>query len=69
MKIPFSWLSEFIQVEGLDPNRVAEELTLKSVETSISRWDFDLDGVVFAKVVEKKPHPTRRLYIYRVQAG
>ncbi len=69
MKIPFSWLSEFIQIEGLDPNRVAEELTLKSVETSISRWDFDLDGVVFAKVVEKKPHPTRRLYIYRVQAG
>ncbi len=69
MKVPFSWLSEFIEIEGLEPYRVAEELTLKSVETSLSKWDFDLDGVVFAKVVERKPHPTRNLDIYKVQAG
>ncbi|MEJ5339224.1 MAG: phenylalanine--tRNA ligase subunit beta [Aquificaceae bacterium] len=69
MKFPFSWLSEFIDTEGLDPQRVAEELTLKSVEASLSRWDFDLDGVVFAKVVGKRPHPTKNLSVYRVKAG
>lgn len=69
MKIPFSWLSEFIDIEGLEPHRVAEELTLKSVEASVSRWDLDLDGVVFAKIVEKRPHPGKNLSVYRVQAG
>ncbi|MFN4319903.1 MAG: phenylalanine--tRNA ligase subunit beta [Aquificaceae bacterium] len=70
MKVPFSWLSEFIDIDSLDPYRVAEELTLKSVETSVSKWDLDLDGVIFAKVVEKKPHPKREeLFIYRLQVG
>ncbi len=69
MKVPFSWLSEFIDLQDLDPYKVAEELTLKSVETSVSRWDLDLDGVVYAKVVEKKKHPTRDLAVYKVKAG
>ncbi len=69
MKVPFSWLSEFIDIEGLEPQRVAEELTLKSVEATLSRWDMDLDGVVSARVVEKKPHPTRNLYVYKAQVG
>lgn len=69
MKVPFSWLSEFIDIEGLDPYKVAEDLTLKSVESSLSKWDMDLDGVVFAKVVEKRPHPTKNLTVYKVQAG
>lgn len=54
MKVPFSWLSEFIDLQDLDPYKVAEELTLKSVETSVNKWDIDLDGVVYAKIVEKK---------------
>ncbi|HAV39470.1 MAG: phenylalanine--tRNA ligase subunit beta [Aquificota bacterium] len=69
MKVPFSWLSEFIDIQDLDPYKVAEELTLKSVETSVSKWDLDLDGVVYAKVVEKKKHPTRDLSVYKVKAG
>ncbi|MFN3946947.1 MAG: phenylalanine--tRNA ligase subunit beta [Aquificaceae bacterium] len=70
MKIPFSWLSEFIDIDSLDPYKVAEELTLKSVETSLSKWDLDLDGVIFAKVVEKRPHPKREeLSLYRLEVG
>ncbi|MCX8164676.1 MAG: phenylalanine--tRNA ligase subunit beta [Aquificaceae bacterium] len=69
MKVPFSWISEFIDIDGLDPYRVAEELTLKSVETSVSRWGVDLDGVVFAKILEVKPHPRMDLRVCKVQAG
>lgn len=69
MKVPFSWLSELLDLEGLDPYRVAEELTLKSVETSVSRWGVELEGVIFAKVVERSIHPSRDLVLYRVQAG
>ncbi len=69
MRIPFSWLSEFVDIEGLEPHRVAEELTLKSVETTLSRWEVDLDGVVFAKVVEKRQHPTKKLNVYKAQVG
>ncbi len=69
MRIPFSWLEEFLHMDGLDPERVAEELTLKSVETNLQRWDLNLDGVVVGRVVEKKPHPKGRLTLYRVQVG
>ena len=70
MKISFFLLSEFIHIEDLDPYKVAEELTLKSVETSVSKWERDIDGVVYAKIVEKRNHPTREdLAVYRVQAG
>lgn len=69
MRIPFSWLFEFVDVEHVDPFVLAEELTLKSVEASVSRWDFNLDGVVFAKVVEKRHHPTKKLFVYKAQAG
>lgn len=69
MKVPFSWLSEFIEIENLDPYKVAEDLTLKGVETSVSKWERDIDGVVYGKIVEKKSHTTKDLVIYKVQAG
>ncbi|MCS6876116.1 MAG: phenylalanine--tRNA ligase subunit beta [Aquificaceae bacterium] len=67
MKIPFSWLFDFLNAEWLDPYRVAEELTLRSVETNVSKWELDIEGVVFAKVVEKKP--LKHMSVYKVWAG
>ncbi|RMH80103.1 MAG: phenylalanine--tRNA ligase subunit beta [Acidobacteria bacterium] len=69
MIVPLSWLSEFLYLEDVSPELIAEELTLKSVEASLKRWDRDIDGVVFGRLVEKKPHPRLELSIYRVQVG
>jgi len=68
MKVPFSWLSEFLHVEELTPEEVAERLTLRSAETEVSTFGVELDGVVVGKVVEKKPHPSdSKLSVLTVQ--
>lgn len=70
MKIPYSWLSEFTDVHDIPPEDVARELTLRSVETSLIKFDTDLDGVVFGKVVDIKPHPSRQnLLICTIDIG
>ncbi|MCX8060710.1 MAG: hypothetical protein N3C13_05875, partial [Aquificaceae bacterium] len=69
MKVPFSWLSEFIDLQDLDPYRVAQELTLKGVETSVSRWLLQAEGALSGKVVEKRRHFSRPLWVYRVHLG
>ncbi len=70
MRIPLSWLWEFLEPSDIDPERIAEELTLRSVEASLSVWDYELDGVVFAKVVDLRPHPKReKLVVCRVEVG
>lgn len=70
MRIPLSWLWEFLEPSDFEPQRIAQELTLKSVEASVYVWDYELDGVVFAKVVEAKAHPKRNnLMVYTLQVG
>ena len=68
MKIPYSWLSEFVELGDLTPEEVAERLSLQSVEATVERFGIDLDGVVFGKVVEVKEHPTKKnLLVAKVQ--
>ncbi|RLJ71344.1 phenylalanyl-tRNA synthetase beta subunit [Hydrogenivirga caldilitoris] len=70
MRIPFSWLSEFVELEGLAPEEVAQELSLKSVETTVEKFGLELDGVVFGKILETKPHPkNKKLCIVRVEVA
>ncbi len=52
MKVPYSWLSEFVDIEGIEPQDIVKELTLRSVEASLSKFDAHLDGVVFGRVVQ-----------------
>ncbi|NPB06310.1 MAG: phenylalanine--tRNA ligase subunit beta [Aquificae bacterium] len=68
MKVPFSWLSEFVDLRDATPERVAEELTLKSAETEVTTFGIELDGVVVAKVLKVEPHPNdARLKVVTVE--
>ena len=68
MKIPYSWLSEFVELGELTPQEVAERLSLQSVEATVEKFGIDLEGVVFGKVVEVKNHPKREnLLVAKVQ--
>ncbi len=56
MRVPLSWINEFVDLEGIEAEDVARVLTLRSVEASVSLWDADLEGVVFGKVVDLWVH-------------
>lgn len=70
MKVPYSWLSELVHLEGIAPEEIAEILSLRSVEATVETFGIELEGVVYGKVVEVKEHPTQeKLLITKVQVG
>ena len=70
MKIPYSWLKEFIGTR-LSPAQVQEALTMAGVEVSSCRFLGEgFENVVTAKILEKNPHPNAdRLSLCRVTDG
>ena len=70
MRIPFSWLSEFVELGEYEAEDIAEILSLKSVEASVDTFGIELDGVVFGKVESIKKHSIRReLSVVNVDVG
>ncbi len=70
MRFPYTWLSEFIDISDIPPEDIARELTLRSVETSLHKFHLDMDGVVFGRIVDVKPHPTRQnLVVCQIDIG
>jgi len=70
MRVPFSWLSEFLEIEGFSAEEIAERLSLQSVEAEVSTFGIDLDGVAFGKVLEVKEHPKdKKLLVVKVLVG
>ena len=57
MKIPLSWLKEYLPLE-LSAEKIAETLTLAGLEVEkIEKSSFSFTNVVVAKVVSVAPHP------------
>ncbi|MBP2686973.1 MAG: phenylalanyl-tRNA synthetase, beta subunit, partial [Deltaproteobacteria bacterium] len=70
MKIPYSWLKEFIDTR-LSPSQAQEALTMAGVEVSSCRFLGEgLDSVVTARILEMRPHPDAdRLSLCKVTDG
>ena len=70
MKIPYSWLKEFIDTR-LSPVQAQEALTMAGVEVSSCRFLGEgLDSVVTARILEMRPHPDAdRLSLCKVTDG
>ena len=70
MKVPLSWLREFVDVD-LAPEALAERLTLLGMEVKgIERRGSDWRHVVVGELLEVKPHPRAdRLSLTRVRVG
>jgi phenylalanyl-tRNA synthetase beta chain len=70
LKIPFSWIKEFIDTR-LSPLLAQEALTMAGVEVSSCRFLGEgLDSVVTARILEMRPHPAAdRLSLCRVTDG
>lgn len=70
MRVPLSWLREFAPTD-LAPDELAERITLKGVkvEEILYPWA-GLDGVVVARVLEVRDHPSsQKLCLARVDTG
>jgi len=57
MKVSLNWLNKFVEVSDLDPNDIAEKLTMCGLEVDAVEHLNALDNVVVAKVVECGKHP------------
>jgi phenylalanyl-tRNA synthetase beta chain len=70
LKIPYSWLKEFIDT-SLSPVQAQEALTMAGVEVSSCRFLGEgFDSVVTARILEMRPHPNaERLSLCKVTDG
>lgn len=71
MKIPYNWLREYIDLEGLTIEEIAKKLTLAGSEvSSIETTGGDIPGVVVGKVLSVHKHPdAERLAVSKVDIG
>ncbi len=70
MRVPLSWLREFVDVQ-LTPEQLAERLTLLGMEVKhIERWGADWQNVVTGELLTVEKHPRAdRLHLTTVTVG
>jgi phenylalanyl-tRNA synthetase beta chain len=70
MRVPLSWLAEFVDLD-LTPDQLAERLTLLGMEvSSIERWGADWQQVVTGELLTVSRHPNAdRLSLTTVSTG
>ena len=70
MKVPLSWLRDYVDID-LTPEQLAERLTLLGMEVqSIDRWGGDWQDVVVGELLSVSPHPRAdRLSLTTVTIG
>lgn len=71
MKIPLSWLKEFVNLEDLTAEEIAKNLTLAGSEiSSIEKVGGDINGVIIGKVLSISKHPDAdKLSVCEVSIG
>ena len=69
MRVPLEWLREYVDVD-LAPKALADELTLRGMETRVEASDAGWTDVVVGRVLAVERHPAAdSLWLTRVDAG
>ncbi len=71
MKFTLSWLSEYVSIDGLSPEQMADRLTMLGLEVdAVQKLYEGLEGIVTAKVLSVQKHPNAdRLTLCEVEVG
>jgi phenylalanyl-tRNA synthetase beta chain len=71
MKVSWSWLQDWVSLDGLDVDDVAARLTAAGLEVeAIERIGHGQDKIVVAKILSIEPHPkAERLSVCKVDVG
>ena len=70
MKISLKWLRDYVDID-LEAKELADRLTMAGLEVdAIEEAGPDFDGVVVAKILSTRPHPTAdKLHLCEVGTG
>ena len=70
MRVPLAWLSQYVDLNGLEVDRLAERLTLAGLEVEGVQNLGPYQGLVVARLVSVSPHPKAdRLKVCQLEAG
>ncbi len=71
MRIPLSWLNDYVSLEGVSPKELADRLTFSGLEVEgIETLGSDFKGFVVAGVTAVRPHPNAdKLRLVTVERG
>lgn len=71
MRIPLSWLKEFVNLDGLEVEEIVRNITLSGSEiSSIETTGGDIPGVIIGKVLTVHKHPDAdKLSVCKVNVG
>ncbi len=71
MKVTYNWLNEFIDIEDISPEEIADKLTLAGIEvSSIEKHNEFLNDVIVGKIVEiEKVEGSDKLSLCKVYDG
>ncbi len=72
MYISMNWISDFVDLDGLDKMKLINKFSLSTaeVENDIYIKGQDISGIVAAEIKEVAPHPdSKKLHLLKVDAG
>lgn len=71
MKVSYNWLKQYVNLEGVSPEELAEKLTRSGVEVeSVEYRNKGVTNIVIGHVVEKSKHPDAdKLNVCQVDVG
>lgn len=71
MRVPLSWLKEFVNLDGFSVEEIAQKITLAGSEiSSIETTGGDIPGVIIGKIVSVHKHPDAdKLSVCKVDVG
>jgi phenylalanyl-tRNA synthetase beta chain len=71
MKISLNWISDYVNLDGVNPKELALKLTMSTAEVEeVIEMGKEVDQVVVGKVIKVEPHPSsKKLKIVQVDTG
>ncbi len=69
MKVPYSWIKEFVDIEE-DPNIVAERLNETGLETTVEKFGEYIPNLITVRITSVKKHPEKdKLFVCEATDG
>jgi len=71
MKFTLKWLKEYVSIDGLTPEQIADKLTMLGLEVdAVKDMSRGLEGILTARILKVRKHPNAdRLTVCEVEAG
>ena len=71
MKVSMNWISDYVDLSGLDLQDLIHRFTLSTAEVEdVYELGTEVNGVLIAEVVKVEPHPnSKKLHLVTVNLG